>query len=168
VDYRDVDGSFDRIASIEMFEAVGEAHWPVFFEKVRNLLSPGGLAALQVILIEEARFDPLSPQRRFHPALRISRRHAAVDRGLTKAAESARLKIDEAYHFGLDYARTLALWQTNSSRLGRACAALGFDTKFKRLWEYYLAYCEGGFRAGSIDVAQFRLKRILSRVNRPW
>ena len=159
IDYRDVPGSFDRIASIEMFEAVGEAHWPVFFEKVRNLLSPGGLAALQVILIEEARFDLYRRsadfiQRYVFPGGMLPS-HAAFSR----AAESARLKIDEAFHFGLDYARTLAEWQNSFQQAWPRVAALGFDTKFKRLWEYYLAYCEGGFRAGSIDVAQYRLKR---------
>jgi cyclopropane-fatty-acyl-phospholipid synthase len=159
IDYRDVDGSFDRIASIEMFEAVGEAHWPVFFEKVRNLLSPGGLAALQVILIEEARFDLYRRsadfiQRYVFPGGMLPS-HTAFNR----AAEAARLKIDEAYHFGLDYARTLAEWQASFQQAWPRVAALGFDAKFKRLWEYYLAYCEGGFRAGSIDVAQYRLKR---------
>jgi cyclopropane-fatty-acyl-phospholipid synthase len=159
VDYRDVDGSFDRIASIEMFEAVGEAHWPVFFEKVRNLLSPGGLAALQVILIEEARFDLYRRGADFIQRYVFPGGMLPSQTAFNRAAESARLKIDEAYHFGLDYARTLAIWQKDFQQAWPRVAALGFDAKFKRLWEYYLAYCEGGFRAGSIDVAQFRLKR---------
>ena len=159
VDYRDVSGSFDRIASIEMFEAVGEAHWPVFFEKVRSLLSPGGLAALQVILIEEARFDLYRRSADFIQRYVFPGGMLPSQGAFTRAAESARLKIDEVYHFGLDYARTLSLWQRQFQQAWPRVAALGFDAKFKRLWEYYLAYCEGGFRAGSIDVAQFRLKR---------
>ncbi len=159
IDYRDVPGSFDRIASIEMFEAVGEAHWPVFFEKVRNLLSPGGLAALQVILIEEARFDLYRRSADFIQRYVFPGGMLPSHTAFARAAEAARLKIDEAYHFGLDYARTLAEWQVAFQQAWPRVAALGFDAKFKRLWEYYLAYCEGGFRAGSIDVAQYRLKR---------
>ncbi len=159
IDYRDVPGSFDRIASIEMFEAVGEAHWPVFFEKVRNLLSPGGLAALQVILIEEARFDLYRRSADFIQRYVFPGGMLPSPSAFVRAAEAARLRIDEAYHFGLDYARTLAEWQVAFQQAWPRVAALGFDAKFKRLWEYYLAYCEGGFRAGSIDVAQYRMKR---------
>jgi cyclopropane-fatty-acyl-phospholipid synthase len=158
-DYRDVAGSFDRIASIEMFEAVGEAHWQTFFHKVRDLLAPGGLAALQVILIEDARFDLYRRsadfiQRYVFPGGMLPSQHA-----FARAAEAARLKIDETFHFGLDYARTLSLWQNEFQQAWPRVANLGFDSRFKRLWEYYLAYCEGGFRAGSIDVAQVRLVR---------
>jgi cyclopropane-fatty-acyl-phospholipid synthase len=158
-DYRDVAGSFDRIASIEMFEAVGEAHWQTFFHKVRDLLAPGGLAALQVILIEEERFDLYRRgadfiQRYVFPGGMLPSPGAFI-----RAAEAARLKIDETFHFGLDYARTLSLWQKEFQQAWPRVANLGFDPRFKRLWEYYLAYCEGGFRAGSIDVAQFRLIR---------
>jgi len=159
VDCRDVDGSFERIASIEMFEAVGEPHWPVFFEKVRNLLSPVGLAALQVILIEEARFDPYRRSADFFQRYAFPGGMLPSTTALAKAAESTRLRIDEAYHFGLDCAHTLALWQKEFQQAWPRVAALCFDAKFKRLWEYYLAYCDGGFRAGSIDVAQYRLKR---------
>ncbi len=158
-DYRDVAGSFDRIASIEMFEAVGEAHWQTFFNKVRELLAPGGLAALQVILIEEQRFDLYRRSADFIQRYVFPGGMLPSPGAFARAAEAARLKVDETFHFGLDYARTLSLWQTEFQQAWPRVAGLGFDTRFKRLWEYYLAYCEGGFRAGSIDVAQFRLVR---------
>jgi cyclopropane-fatty-acyl-phospholipid synthase len=158
-DYRDVAGSFDRIASIEMFEAVGEAHWQTFFHKVRDLLAPGGLAALQVILIEDARFDLYRRSADFIQRYVFPGGMLPSQRAFARAAEAARLKIDETFHFGLDYARTLSLWQNEFQQAWPRVANLGFDSRFKRLWEYYLAYCEGGFRAGSIDVAQVRLVR---------
>jgi cyclopropane-fatty-acyl-phospholipid synthase len=158
-DYRDVTGSFDRIASIEMFEAVGEAHWQTFFHKVRDLLAPGGLAALQVILIDEARFDVYRRSADFIQRYVFPGGMLPSPGAFTRAAETARLKIDETFHFGLDYARTLSLWQKEFQQAWPRVANLGFDARFKRLWEYYLAYCEGGFRAGSINVAQFRLVR---------
>ena len=158
-DYRDVTGPFDRIASIEMFEAVGEAHWQTFFHKVRDLLAPGGLAALQVILIEEERFDLYRRSADFIQRYVFPGGMLPSPRAFARAAETARLKIDETFHFGLDYARTLSLWQKEFQQAWPRVANLGFDSRFKRLWEYYLAYCEGGFRAGSIDVAQFRLTR---------
>jgi cyclopropane-fatty-acyl-phospholipid synthase len=158
-DYRDVAGPFDRIASIEMFEAVGEAHWQTFFHKVRDLLAPGGLAALQVILIEEERFDLYRRSADFIQRYVFPGGMLPSPRAFARAAETARLKIDETFHFGLDYARTLSLWQKEFQQAWPRVANLGFDSRFKRLWEYYLAYCEGGFRAGSIDVAQFRLTR---------
>jgi cyclopropane-fatty-acyl-phospholipid synthase len=158
-DYRDVTGAFDRIASIEMFEAVGEAHWQTFFHKLRDLLAPGGLATLQVILIEEQRFDLYRRGADFIQRYVFPGGMLPSPGAFARAAEAARLKIDETYHFGRDYARTLSLWQKEFQQAWPRVAGLGFDTRFKRLWEYYLAYCEGGFRAGSIDVAQFRLVR---------
>jgi cyclopropane-fatty-acyl-phospholipid synthase len=156
-DYRDVTGAFDRIASIEMFEAVGEAHWQTFFNKVRDLLAPGGLAALQVILIEEQRFNLYRRGADFIQRYVFPGGMLPSPGAFARAAEAARLKVDETFHFGLDYARTLSLWQKEFQQAWPRVAGLGFDSRFKRLWEYYLAYCEGGFRAGSIDVAQFRL-----------
>jgi len=157
-DYRDVTGRFDRIASIEMFEAVGEAHWQTFFHKVRDLLAPGGLAALQVILIEDQRFDLYRRSADFIQRYVFPGGMLPSPRAFARAADAARLKIDETFHFGLDYARTLSLWQREFQQAWPRVAGLGFDSRFKRLWEYYLAYCEGGFRAGSIDVAQIRLR----------
>jgi cyclopropane-fatty-acyl-phospholipid synthase len=159
VDYRDVDGSFDRIASIEMFEAVGEAHWPVFFEKVRNLLSPGGLAALQVILIEEARFDLYRRSADFIQRYVFPGGMLPSPSVLKSMGERFGVPVIRERIFGQDYAKTLATWRNNFRAAWPNLKPLGFDDRFKRLWEYYLAYCEAGFLSGNIDVRQVILAK---------
>lgn len=157
-DYRDVAGSFDRIASIEMFEAVGEAHWPTYFERVRRLLAPGGIAVIQVITIAEERFaayrrTPDFIQRYIFPGGMLPSPAA-----LRRAAQQAGLRFTEGQRFALSYARTLAIWRERFLANWPAVSALGFDRRFKRMWEYYLAYCEAGFSTGMLDVGLFRLE----------
>jgi cyclopropane-fatty-acyl-phospholipid synthase len=158
-DYRDIEGRFDKIASIEMFEAVGEAYWPVYFRTLRERLKPGGLAALQVITIEEARFPVYRRRTDFIqryifpggmlPTLPIITAHAA----------GAGLALSGLRPFGASYAETLSRWNQAFQDAWPAIADLGFDMRFKRMWEFYLAYCRAGFEVGSIDVVQFRLAR---------
>ena len=158
-DYRDLTGNFSRVASIEMFEAVGEKYWPVFFAKMKDVLSPGGLAGLQIITIDDRGYDAYRRgvdfiQRYIFPggmlpstsALKEQVRHA----GFSHVAE---------INFGLDYARTLEIWRQRFLAAWPDISAQGFDERFKRMWEYYLAYCEGGFRAEYIDVIQAGLYR---------
>jgi cyclopropane-fatty-acyl-phospholipid synthase len=153
-DYRDVGGRYDRIVSIEMFEAVGERYWPVFFRMMAERLKPGGRAGLQVITIQDRMFPayrrtPDFIQRHVFPGgmLPPPKRLAELGRrvGLPVAFERV---------FGLDYARTLAEWRQRFRTAWPAIEPLGFDERFKRLWEFYLHYCEAGFRAGTIDVRQ--------------
>jgi cyclopropane-fatty-acyl-phospholipid synthase len=156
-DYRDVLGTFDRIASIEMFEAVGEAHWPKFFERVRALLAPGGKAALQIICIAADRFndyrrDPDFIQRYIFPGGMLPSTPA-----LRKRAEEAGLEIESVRFFGKSYARTLECWNRRFQSAWPHISELRFDARFKRMWEYYLLYCAVGFRSGAIDVGHFRL-----------
>jgi cyclopropane-fatty-acyl-phospholipid synthase len=158
-DYRDVRGSFDRVVSIEMLEAVGEAYWPTFFAKLRERLRPGGIAVLQAITIDESIFEPYrrSPefiQRYIFPGGMLP------TRGIV-AAEIARagLQLASAEFFADSYARTLAEWQRRFQNAWPAIRELGFDTRFKRLWEYYLAYCQVGFEAGDLDVGLYRISR---------
>lgn len=153
-DYRDERGLYDRIASIEMFEAVGEKYWPVYFNTLRERLKPGGAAGVQVITIQDRYFDqyratPDFIQRYVFPGGMLPC-PGALDRissaaGLSKTSETI---------FGRDYARTLALWRDRFWASWPSLEPLGFDARFKRLWEYYLHYCEAGFRAGNIDVRQ--------------
>ena len=140
-----------------MFEAVGEAHWQTFFDKVRDLLAPGGLAALQVILIDEARFDLYRRSADFIQRYVFPGGMLPSPGAFTRAAEigAAEDRRDLPFRARLR-AHLVAVAEGVPAGLA-AGRGLGFDTRFKRLWEYYLAYCEGGFRAGSIDVAQFRL-----------
>ena len=153
-DYRDVQGRFDRIASIEMIEAVGEKYWPVFFAKLAETLAPGGRAALQAITIDERLFP------RYRRGADFIQKYVfpggMLPSGEALQAEGARagLKWLGAEGFGTHYAETLADWRRRFLAAWDRIAALGFDERFKRLWTYYLAYCEGGFRAGNIDVRQ--------------
>lgn len=153
-DYRDETGRYDRIASIEMFEAVGEKHWPVFFRKMKECLKEGGTAGLQIITINEAAY----PNYRKHPDF-IQRyvfpggmlptptilRALGADQGMAFMKERI---------FPQDYARTLAEWRQRFWTSWEKIAPMGFDNRFKKLWEFYLHYCEAGFRAEYIDVRQ--------------
>jgi cyclopropane-fatty-acyl-phospholipid synthase len=160
-DYRDVQGSFDRIASIEMFEAVGERYWPAYFGVLRDRLCAGGRAGLQTITIAEHLWDDYRSNADF------IQRHVfpgGMLPTLGKLAEQARTAgldwLGDRW-FGADYAETLARWQQRFQTRWPQIARLpgGFDPQFKRLWEYYLAYCETGFRAGWTDVGQIVLAR---------
>ncbi|BAT61405.1 cyclopropane-fatty-acyl-phospholipid synthase [Variibacter gotjawalensis] len=156
-DYRDVDGLFDKIVSIEMIEAVGENYWPTFFRTVRERLKPHGIAVLQAITIEVSRFAayrqrPDFIQRYIFPGGML----LTVD-AIRREAERAGLALVKADMFGESYARTLAEWQQRFQRAWPSIQALGFDLRFKRMWEYYLAYCETGFRLGTLDVGQYKL-----------
>ncbi len=158
-DYRDIDNRYDRIASIEMFEAVGERYWPVYFDKLFNALKPGGVAGLQVITISDRYFDAYRRgvdfiQRHVFPGGMLPSQVVLSDHirraGLEKRGETA---------FGLDYAKTLAVWNNRFQAAWPEILPLGFDERFKRLWDYYLAYCEAGFRTGWTDVSQVAVGR---------
>ncbi|MFC3726098.1 SAM-dependent methyltransferase [Neoaquamicrobium sediminum] len=153
-DYRDETGRYDRIASIEMFEAVGEKYWPVFFGKVKDCLKAGGTAGFQIITIKEHAFQryrarPDFIQRYVFPGGMLPTpsilKALGADHGLTFARERI---------FPQDYARTLAEWRTRFRGSWEKIVPLGFDDRFRKLWEFYLHYCEAGFRAEYIDVRQ--------------
>jgi cyclopropane-fatty-acyl-phospholipid synthase len=158
-DYRDVDGRFDHIASIEMFEAVGEQYWPVFFDQVKARLTETGRAALQIITINDKDFgsyrrNPDFIQKYIFPGGMLP----SVNR-LARQFDASGLRCVANDGFGMDYARTLAIWRERFLARWPEIAPLGFDERFRRMWEYYLCYCEGGFRAGLIDVRQIALKQ---------
>lgn len=157
-DYREVPETFDRIASIEMFEAVGVKWWPTFFGCIKDLLAPGGAAALQTITIAESTFEdylrhPDFIQRYIFPGgmLPSPERFAA-------AAAASGLSVGEPHFFGRDYHRTLGTWSARFEGALPGVRELGFDERFIRMWRYYLAYCRVGFDHGSIDVMQVRLQ----------
>lgn len=158
-DYRDVTEKFDRIASIEMFEAVGEQYWPAYFSKVRDCLNPGGIAGLQIITINDRSFETYRKgvdfiQRYVFPGGMLPSPGA-----LKSQVEQAGLAWKHNIEFGLDYAETLARWRSRFLTAWPEIRELGFDERFRRLWEYYLAYCEAGFRTGNVDVTQLTLSR---------
>ncbi len=158
-DYRDVSESYDRIASIEMLEAVGEAYWSTYFDGVRERLKPCGVAGLQVITIEDSRFE------QYRHGTDFIQRHIFPGGMLPSPAILARriaeagLKLTDTMAFANSYAETLGIWQRRFQHAWPRIRDLGFDGRFKRMWEFYLAYCEAGFRTGSIDVAQYRIVR---------
>ena len=154
-DYRDCDGVFDRIVSIEMIEAVGERFWPVYFDRLKKMLAPGGSVVLQAITIKDELFDSYRQevdfiQHRIFPGGCLPT-SGLIERHL----QAAGLKLRKVEFFGDSYARTLAAWRENFLAAWPAIEAMGFPPRVRRLWEYYLAYCEGGFRAGNIDVGLY-------------
>ncbi len=158
-DYRDSSGKFDRIVSIEMCEAVGEAFLAAYFRKIATSLKAGGRAVLQIITVADERLDSYrnSPdfiQRYvfpggFLPSKALLHSHFAA----------AGLRLVEHDTFGLSYAHTLAQWRRRFHANWPEIAALGFDAQFRRLWDYYLAYCEAGFLAETVDVGLYALER---------
>jgi cyclopropane-fatty-acyl-phospholipid synthase len=158
-DYRDTEGEFDAIASIEMFEAVGENYWDSYFSCVASRLKTGGKACIQTITIADELFERYRKGTDFIqqyifpggmlPSPSVFRAHA----------EKQGLHVIDESSFGLDYARTLSLWDQAFQQKKEQVYSLGFDEHFKRTWEFYLAYCEAGFRAKSIDLFQFTLQK---------
>jgi cyclopropane-fatty-acyl-phospholipid synthase len=158
-DYREVGERFDHVASIEMFEAVGERFWPSFFSSVRSALSDTGRAALQVITIDDARFEeyrakPDFIQRYIFPGGMLP--SPAV---FERVATAAGLAVEPPALFGHDYARTLHAWEERFSAAIARVRNMGFDERFERMWRFYLSYCQAGFTLGSIDVMQVALTR---------
>ena len=158
-DYRDLDGEWDHAVSVEMIEAVGEKYWDTYFERVSSCVKSGGVFALQAIVIENERFEAYRRsadfiQKHIFPGGALLSPNVLRDR-----AAAAGLQWTSAAGYGLDYAHTLAHWRSRFEGASDKVAALGFDERFRRCWSFYLAYCEGGFRAGNIDALQVALVR---------
>ena len=156
-DYRDVEGRFDRIVSVEMIEAVGRDCIPKYFETIRERLKPGGLCVLQAITIAEDRFadycrKPDFIQRYIFPGGFLPSKTL-----MREMSELAGLTLTAVENFGDSYALTLREWRRRFLDAWPEIEKLGFTPSFKRLWEYYLCYCEAGFRAGVIDVGIYSL-----------
>jgi cyclopropane-fatty-acyl-phospholipid synthase len=158
-DYRDAAGQFDAIASIEMFEAVGEAYWPTYFACIDRNLKSGGRACIQTIVIADELFERYRSgtdfiQQYIFPGGMLP--SPAVFRAL---ATKHGFKVCNEFAFGKDYARTLVEWRRAFKEQLHRVKQQGFDERFLHTWEFYLAYCEAGFRAKSIDVMQFTLEK---------
>ncbi len=154
-DYRDVQGSFDKIVSIEMFEAVGEEHWRNYFETIKTRLKPGGLAGIQSITIANDFFETYKRRPDFIQKYIFPGGILPSEDKLNNAVSSAGLKILDDYYFGKSYAETLRRWQSTFEQKWDDIKNLGFDEKFQKMWRYYLSYCEAGFETGHINVGQF-------------
>ncbi len=156
-DYRDTREKYDHIVSIEMFEAVGERWWPTYFATVARALQPGGRAVIQTITIRDDLFAAYRKGTDFIQQHIFPGGMLPAKGEFRRQAERQGLVVRDEFAFGHDYARTLALWREAFEAHWPRIAALGFDETFRRLWRFYLAYCEAGFRAGTIDVVQFEL-----------
>ncbi|MDQ3188399.1 MAG: cyclopropane-fatty-acyl-phospholipid synthase family protein [Pseudomonadota bacterium] len=156
-DYRDENGCYDGIASIEMFEAVGEAYWPSYFAALRRCLAPGGRACVQTIVIADQLFARYRAGTDFIQQYVFPGGMLPSPSAFKAQAAGAGLKVIDEHAFGRDYARTLATWsQRFMARLDEV-RALGFDDRFVRIWQFYLAYCEAAFARKNTDVVQYTL-----------
>jgi cyclopropane-fatty-acyl-phospholipid synthase len=159
-DYRDIhDSPFDAICSIEMLEAVGQEYWPTYFQSVARLLRPGGRACIQSIVIRDELFDRYVRSTDFIQQYIFPGGCLPCPAEFRREAESAGLKVIDEMAFGRDYAETCRRWRADFLARKDEVLALGFDERFMRIWEFYLAYCEAGFDAGDIDVVQYTLAR---------
>lgn len=159
-DYRDERGSYERVASIEMFEAVGEAYWPTYFRQLHDRLRKGGRAGIQAITLRDDRVE------RYRREVDFIRRYVfpggmlASAQAMRRLGDQAGLSLSDDFSFGCDYALTLAAWRARFGASWTDLAELGFDERFRRLWIYYLAYCEAGFRSRIIDVRQMIFDKV--------
>ena len=160
IDYRDVQGRFDRVASIEMFEAVGQEYWPAYFGKIAEVLEPGGKAGLQIITIQDELFGGYRKRTDFIQKYIFPGGMLPSETALKPVVDGAGLAWRSVERFGLDYAETLKQWDERfQAAWGEIARMAGFDERFRRLWRFYLAYCEAGFRSQRTDVIQLALAK---------
>lgn len=159
-DYRDInDAPFDAICSIEMVEAVGREYWPTYFGAVSKLLKPGGRACIQSIVIDDAFYERYIHSTDFIQQYIFPGGCLPCPRVFKEQAEAAGLQVETSFAFGPDYAETLRRWRDRFLAERAAVLANGFDERFVRIWEFYLAYCEAAFDERNIDVVQYTLRK---------
>lgn len=158
-DYRDIEGRFDKIVSIEMIEAVGETYWKTFFEKVSASLKSGGQAMIQSITIQDSLFDSYREKTDFIQRYIFPGGMLLAPKVFDSYGAASGLKVAAPFEFGLSYAETLNQWHKSFNDKEQQVRALGFDDHFMRLWRLYLSYCEGAFRAGRINVGHYHLQK---------
>jgi cyclopropane-fatty-acyl-phospholipid synthase len=156
-DYRHETGRYDRIVSVEMLEAVGERFWPAYFAKLRQCLTETGVAVLQVITIRDDRYEAYRSQPDFIQRYIFPGGMLPTPAIIEREAANQGLTLVHRESFGESYARTLAEWRSRFLNAWPAIEPLGFDARFRRMWEYYLTYCEVGFNSGLVDVGFFKL-----------
>ncbi|WP_412506643.1 class I SAM-dependent methyltransferase [Roseovarius sp. SYSU LYC5161] len=158
-DYRDERGRYDGIASIEMFEAVGEKYWPVYFDTLRERLKPGAQATLQVITVEDKRFEAYRKGVDFIQKYIFPGGMLPSPSVLRAEVERAGLQVRRSVEFGESYSQTLRRWHETFNAKWDEVAGLGFDDRFRRMWNFYLTSCAGAFQGGNCDVTQITVAR---------
>ena len=159
MDYRDIQGQFDAVVSIEMFEAVGESYWGVYFGKLREVLKQGGKAGLQIITIADEMFEDYKSRADFIQKYVFPGGMLPSAQKLVEQTHAAGLKLVSDFGFGHDYAETLKQWGQRFEAAWKEGRIKGFDAQFRKLWLFYLAYCEAGFRTERTNVLQLQLQR---------
>ncbi len=159
LDYRDVQGTYDGIASIEMFEAVGERYWPAYFRTIRDALRKGGRACIQTITIADDRFERYRTQSDFIQQYIFPGGMLASPARFVDVARDAGLVLERVRTFGRDYAQTLHPLARGVRRKRAGDPRAGFPEQFIRCWRFYLAYCAAGFDTGTTDVGQYTFVR---------
>ncbi len=158
-DYRDESGTYDGIASIEMFEAVGEKYWPVYFDTLRERLKPGRNAALQIITLQDRRFEVYRKGVDFIQKYIFPGGMLPSPTALHREIARAGLTLAGSASFGQSYAQTLRRWHEVFNARWDEIAHMGFDAQFRRMWNFYLASCAGAFHGGNCDVTQITITR---------
>jgi len=156
-DYRKIDGRFDKVLSIEMFEAVGKEYWNNFFSKIKDVLIPDGTVGLQLITIDDKIYKVYKKNPDFIQKYIFPGGMLPSFEILTNVATKNYFSIDSVNSFSNDYAKTLNIWNENFNKNWKKIEELGFDETFKLMWNYYLSYCEGGFLSKNIDLKQIKL-----------
>ena len=156
-DYRNIEGKFDKILSIEMFEAVGKEYWNEFFNKIRNVLNPNGNVGLQLITIDDKIYEVYKNNPDFIQKYIFPGGMLPSFKLLTNFANKNYFNIDIVNSYSNDYAKTLNIWNKKFNDNWKKIEELGFDETFKLMWNYYLSYCEGGFLSKNIDLKQIKL-----------
>ncbi|WP_370401554.1 class I SAM-dependent methyltransferase [Sulfitobacter sp. JB4-11] len=158
-DYRDEAGQYDGIASIEMFEAVGEKYWPIYFETVRDRLKPGRSATLQIITVADRRWDVYKRGVDFIQKYIFPGGMLPSPKALHDQVYSAGLSVERSIEFGKSYDITLRRWHETFNERWEQVRALGFDERFRRMWNFYLTSCAATFDSGNCDVTQITIKK---------
>ena len=158
-DYRDLKGKFTNVISIEMFEALGYKQWKTFFKKINEILVDGGLAIIQTITINNKIFDNYIRTNDFIREFIFPGGLLPSPNKFKILAQNNGFELLDEFYFGKDYAKTLSIWQTNFNKNFDYIKSIKFDIKFKRLWNFYLSYCQAGFISGDINVCQYQNKK---------
>lgn len=158
-DYRDERGTYDGIASIEMFEAVGEKYWPVYFRTLRDRLKPGGNATLQIITVQDRRWEVYRRGVDFIQKFIFPGGMLPSPTVLREEVEKAGLKVARSVEFGESYSQTLRRWHDTFNARWDEVSLLGFDDRFRRMWNFYLTSCAATFHSGNCDVTQITVTK---------
>ena len=159
LDYRDVNKKYNAVASIEMIEAVGQNYLPSYFKKIKDSLSEGGIAAIQAITIDDKIYDRYKLKTDFIQKYIFPGGFLPSKKEILKLSNQNGLYFDKCNSYGLDYSNTLRIWRNEFEKKWNSISQQGFDDTFKRMWNFYLSYCEAGFKAKNIDLIQFSMNK---------